>query len=185
MFGRLIADQLCLLCFKYSLDSSFYTGLGFAPSEIVDQQGNATVPFPDAKISIHGSGKILGPDRHEAHAIRPDDHLGFELRKISGRVEICQHHLASSGAYVAAFDTRRYARETDAFWEGILETPGAHFLQIEVAPDGHDITDDQWVWRTCSLGTDRPLLIIANARNTGAEFPPHDHQVRIPVNARR
>lgn len=176
-----IPPEIGLCWFSYNKDGSLYTGASFSADEIESPTGVlAGKDTQSQKISIHGSGKILGPDRHETKALRPDDHLGFSIRGITGRAEVCRHLIAGGGNYVVAFETKEHIRATDMFLKDVLEEHGRFVLSIEVAPEGTDTTADLAAWITKPLDDGKPILIIANMAFNAGEDAPDWHHVQVP-----
>jgi hypothetical protein len=176
-----IPHEIGLCWFSYNKDGSVYTGAGFTSDEIEGPSGRlAGATVPEQKISIHGSGKILGPDRKEPGSVRPEDHLGFEIRGVAARAEICIHSISSGGDYVSPFNAKEHVRNTDVFIKEALERHGRFELIIEVAPEGTDVTADQEAWITGPIDGGRPVLIIANMRFHEGQDRPNGHNIRLP-----
>ncbi len=181
MFFGPVPREIGLCWFSYDKDGSVYTGASFSGDMIDSPSGSlAGAELKLQKISIHGSGKILGPDRRELSAVRPEDHLGFSIRNITGRAKICAHGVSNGGNYVSLFNAKEHARITDVFIKEALERHGRFVITIEIAPEGTNITADQEAWITKPLDNGTLLLIIANVRFYEGENRPDGHFVLVP-----
>lgn len=191
----LIPDRFKLFWFSYDKDGSFYTG-GPTVAETVQQmevrKGKLKRVFESvlasgAKLSLHGTGVILGPKVDGTKQRGRPLEFKQSLLELTRPQLLCTHFIAPLGSYVQIFQSETFERSTDVLLQADTWWGNAVALWIIALPEGASAGGYTHAWRTRELKDGKQVTIavkIEIAPTEAQKRPPH-HLIRVNEDASR